>query len=195
MTQIIDSSPPVAKIIMVSREKCTGCGRCELACSFRHFGSFASACSRIRVLKVDDSYLPSLCGACEDATCLKVCPVNARVRLGNNAVETDEDRCLGCRACIYSCPFMAPVISPLTKKTITCDQCAGEETGPWCVEACRKEGALRFVALKAAPRSRANAVAESWKGIMSGPKAFTREREETGHEVDGSLRLRGGIQP
>lgn len=171
MAQIDRSSPQAVKIILVSREKCNGCGRCELACSLRHFGSFASHASRIRVLRLDDSYLPNLCSACEDATCLKVCPVNARVRLGNHAMETDEDRCIGCRACIYSCPFGAPAISRTTKKTITCDLCEGEETAPWCVEACKQEGALRVVTLRGAARSRAAASALSWKGIRGGKPA------------------------
>ncbi len=161
----------VKKIILVSREKCNGCRRCELVCSLQHFGLFAPAFSRIRVLKVNNSYLPSLCGACEDAPCIKVCPVNARFRLDNHAVDTDDDRCLGCLACRYVCPFMAPVISPVTKKTITCDLCFDDPSGPWCVQACRQRGALQFVPVKTAARCRANFGAQLWKRVITrGPR-------------------------
>jgi Fe-S-cluster-containing dehydrogenase component len=39
-------------------------------------------------------------------------------------VVTDEDRCIGCRACAYICPFGAPVVNPDSGKTMTCDLCA-----------------------------------------------------------------------
>ncbi len=160
-------NPDVIKLILVSREKCNGCRRCELVCSLKHFGLFAPAYSRIRVLKINNSYLPSLCGACEDAPCIKVCPVNARLRLENQAVDTDDDRCIGCRACGYVCPFMAPVISPATNKSITCDLCFDDPAGPWCVAACREAGALQFVPMRTAARSRANFGAQFWKKVIN----------------------------
>ena len=89
--------------------------------------------------------VPLVCQACEDAPCIKTCPMNARRRLDNQAVVTDEDRCIGCRACAYICPFGAPVVNPGSGKTMTCDLCAEEGVQPWCVKACRDHGALTSV--------------------------------------------------
>jgi anaerobic carbon-monoxide dehydrogenase iron sulfur subunit len=69
--------------------------------------------------------------------------MNARGRTAEGAVVTDTDRCIGCRACIYICPCATPVVSPDTGQTMTCDLCADDGTGPWCVKACRDYGALK----------------------------------------------------
>ncbi len=103
--------------------------------------------SRIRILelKLPEGHVPLVCMACDDAPCIKVCPMNARLRETNGTVVTDEDRCIGCRACLYICPIGSPSVNPYTHKTMTCDMCKGETSLPWCVSACRVEGALRMV--------------------------------------------------
>jgi len=109
---------------------------------------------------------PDKC-ACEDATCIKVCPMNARVRLASGAVVTDEDKCIGCRACVYACPFGAPVVNPENGKTMSCDLCMDDEMGPWCVKACTMQQALRFVPAKDVSRAKgrewAKIVAEGYE--------------------------------
>lgn len=180
-----------AKGILVDSRKCDGCRRCELMCSRKHFGLFAPAFSRIRILSVDDSFFPSLCQACADAPCLKVCPVNARVRQESNAVDTEEELCLGCLACLYACPFNAPVLSPATKKTITCDLCADDPAGPWCVQACRRQGALQFLPLTAASRRRAQAAALPWRGVIYRGRGLGPVRLHKGADHDGAGETEG----
>jgi Fe-S-cluster-containing hydrogenase component 2 len=113
-----------------------------------HHGILNPDRARIRVLRFarTGSNVPVLCQACEDAPCIKTCPMNARRRLDNQAVVTEEERCIGCRACVYICPFGAAVINPDSGKTMTCDLCAGADAQPWCVKACRDHGALTTVA-------------------------------------------------
>jgi Fe-S-cluster-containing hydrogenase component 2 len=134
-------------LLLVEPEKCTGCGLCAMACSMAHHGILSPQRARIRVLRFQDghSHVPVICHACADAPCIKTCPMNARVRIANAAVVTDEDRCIGCRACVYICPFGAPVVNPDSGKTLTCDLCADEDGTPWCVRACRDCGALKVV--------------------------------------------------
>jgi Fe-S-cluster-containing dehydrogenase component len=69
--------------------------------------------------------------------------MNARGRTAEGAVVTDPDRCIGCRACLYICPFATPVVDPDTGKTMTCDLCADDGGGLGCVNACRDCGALK----------------------------------------------------
>jgi anaerobic carbon-monoxide dehydrogenase iron sulfur subunit len=116
----------------------------RMACAMIHTGRCNPEHSRIRILTFDgvSSHVPLLCQACEQAPCIKCCPMNARGRTAEGAVVTDPDRCIGCRACLYICPFATPVVDPDTGKTMTCDLCADDGTGPWCVKACRDCGAL-----------------------------------------------------
>jgi len=135
------------KVIVVDPDKCVGCHSCEMACSIKHFNVCSPYYSRIRIQEFREvnTFIPVTCQACEEASCITVCPMNARYRLESGAVVTDEERCIGCRACIYSCPFGAPVVNPDTGKVMSCDLCLDDELGPWCVKACTMQKALQFV--------------------------------------------------
>lgn len=131
--------------LVIDPQKCNGCRLCEIACAMRHQGTCDPDFARIAVLqfKKPDLNQPLVCMACDDAPCIKVCPLNARHRKPNGTVVTEAERCIACRACIYICPIGSPRIDPASGKTITCDMCLGEETLPWCVSACRDQGALQ----------------------------------------------------
>jgi Fe-S-cluster-containing dehydrogenase component len=137
--------PEKNPFILIDPEKCSGCRLCEIACAMVHTGRCSPEHSRIRIMSFDGGspHVPLLCQACEQAPCIKCCPMNARGRTAEGAVVTDPDRCIGCRACLYICPFATPVVDPDTGKTMTCDLCADDGGGPWCVNACRDCGALK----------------------------------------------------
>ncbi len=136
----------VRKVLVVDPDRCTACHSCEMACAQKHFHRTSPYLSRIRIIEFRDimTFIPIVCQACEDAVCMKVCPVGARIRKETGAVVTDEDLCIGCKACVYACPLGAPVVNPETGKVMTCDLCDGEDP-PWCVRACTMQGALQFV--------------------------------------------------
>ncbi len=130
--------------LLIDPQRCTGCKRCMLACSMKHHNQLNPALSRVKVMRFEDQALnvPVLCMACDDAPCIKVCPMNARVRLANGTVATDTAVCIGCRACVYICPVGSPSVNPFSGQTMTCDMCMDDESTPWCVTACNHEGAL-----------------------------------------------------
>ena len=132
--------------IFIDAARCTGCHLCEIACSMAHHRICSPKHSRIKIhaLKNPDHYIPVICQACDDAPCIKVCPVNARTREHNGTVTTNDERCIGCRACLYICHLGSPAINPDSGQTMTCYMCTDERSGPWCVTACRTEGALRL---------------------------------------------------
>jgi anaerobic carbon-monoxide dehydrogenase iron sulfur subunit len=165
------------KVIVIDADKCTGCHSCEMACSIKHFGKNHSYLSRIRIQEFRDvnTFVPVVCQACEDAPCIKVCPMNARVRLDSGAVVTQDDKCIGCRACTYTCPFGASVANPENGKTMSCDLCMGDDLGPWCVKACTMQKALRFVRAQDAARAKGRDMARLIAEDLMPPKQDENE--------------------
>lgn len=150
--------------LLIDPTRCTGCSLCLIACSMKHHATCNQHLARIRIVRFKNPELnvPVICMACDDAPCIKACPMNARIRDANGTVVTDEEICIGCRACIYICPAGSPTINPYTGQTMTCDMCRGESSGPWCVTACRFEGALKIGVADSLTSETARAAAEKY---------------------------------
>jgi len=167
------------KIVVIDIGKCDGCRECEKACSLKHFGVESPEHSRIRIEEFPDGnlYVPVLCQTCEDSLCIKVCPMNARVKLPNGAIVTDEEKCIGCRTCVYICPTGAPVKNPVSEKLMTCDRCTEDEEIPLCAKACSKQKALRFLdakdVIRTTTREYARHIKKAYRPFGLGNK-FTR---------------------
>jgi len=134
----------MAKVLMISYEKCTGCRLCELICSVVHEGVSNPSRSRIKVMKWESEglYVPISCQQCEDAPCMNVCPVKAISRDENlDYIKIDYDICIGCRACVSACPFGAMSFDVIGRKVVKCDLCDGD---PQCVRFCEIK-ALEYV--------------------------------------------------
>jgi len=153
------------KIFVLDVEKCDGCGECVKVCSLKHFKVETAEHSRIRIEVFPDGNLciPIFCQACGESLCIKVCPMNARLKLENGAVVTDEDKCIGCRTCVYVCPIGAPVENPVSGKLMTCDRCLEDEGHLPCVQACAKQQALKFIDAKEIQRTTVRARAAKIK--------------------------------
>lgn len=159
--------------LRIDPQRCTGCGRCLLACSRHHHGRLDPRLARIRLLAFSAPalHVPVICMACDRAPCITVCPMNARVRESNGTVVTDTAACIGCRACVYICPAGSPTIHPATGQSQTCDMCAGNPAGPECVAACRREGALTLAPGGAPAAAIAREAARRRRRPAAGPEA------------------------
>ncbi len=121
-------------VLGVIYENCTGCHLCELACSYKHGGTFNPLLSRITILTKPEvqTSVQVYCLQCNDAACERVCPVDAIKRDKSGAYVINYSRCIGCRECAYACPFGA-ISFDFEARPIKCDLCGGK---PECVEVC-----------------------------------------------------------
>lgn len=118
--------------LTIEPEKCTGCKQCELACSWIETGSFQPSKSVIRVHVFDEqvSFAPYACFQCEEAWCMKACPVNAiDVDDSTGAKIVIDEVCVGCKLCVIACPFGTIFFDKSSDTATKCDLWAREYVG------------------------------------------------------------------
>lgn len=125
--------------IWIARElsKCSGCRKCEIACSLFHEDRIWPEASRIRVfMLVPGADFPHFCTQCEDYPCVEACPANAlSINKRTGAVCVKTKACIACGKCIDACPGKIPHMHPTENYILICDLCNGE---PQCVKVCRE---------------------------------------------------------
>ena len=131
------------KTLFVDPTRCIGCRACEAAC--RECDSHKGE-SMIMVDYVDRGFSvatqPTVCMHCQDpvAPCAQVCPVLAILITPEGVVQQAEpSRCIGCRNCVYACPFGVPkfdIEARLMKKCNLCYDRTSQDLQPWCAQAC-----------------------------------------------------------
>ncbi len=95
----------------VDLNRCQGCRGCMTACKVENNtveGNHWMYVFRFEEGSYPDtrmSFLPRPCQHCDNAPCVKVCPVGARYKRDDGLVLTDPDRCIGCRYCELACPY------------------------------------------------------------------------------------------
>jgi len=123
------------KVLKITPERCTGCLRCEIACSYMQVGAFQPAKSVIRVSPFEGhtSYAPYTCTQCAEGWCMTACPVGAITINVAGAKDVLDDRCVGCKLCTIACPYGTMFYDPSTRKAFKCNLCGGD---PACAHAC-----------------------------------------------------------
>lgn len=123
------------KVYRVVIDRCIGCGKCELACSFAHGEPAQPAKSRIHIRRTGpERGIPVVCLQCSDAACRAACPVGAiDWNAATGALEVDDARCVRCRMCVAACPFGNMLWDEGFEEVAKCDLCGGD---PKCVPFC-----------------------------------------------------------
>ena len=131
------------KVLRITPQRCTGCMRCEIACSYEQSGVFQPAKSVIRIspFEAHTSYAPYTCTQCDEAWCMVACPVNAITISPVGAKVILNDLCVGCKLCTIACPYGTVFYDPDTDKATKCDLCGG---APACASACPTQ-AIEYV--------------------------------------------------
>jgi carbon-monoxide dehydrogenase iron sulfur subunit len=129
------------KALKIVPELCTGCMRCELACSYAQTGTFQPSKSVIRVSAFEShtSYSPYTCPQCDEGWCMTACPVEAISISVAGAKDISNDICVGCKLCTIACPYGTVFYDSASHKAFKCDLCGGE---PACVDVCPRDAIL-----------------------------------------------------
>ncbi len=120
--------------IFVDKEACMGCRVCELVCSQKHFDVYNPQLARLRIAATFPiPSAPRICLQCAKPLCAEACPAGALYRT-DTMVAFDEDKCIGCGACVEACKFDRIWMSEFGKP-LKCDLCGGD---PECIQLCAK---------------------------------------------------------
>ena len=137
----------MAHAILTDLTRCIGCKACAYACKEinelpkEEMGEL-NATTWTMVEQRAGLNVRRQCMHCLDPTCVSVCPVGALQKRPEGPVIYDEDRCMGCRYCMFACPFQIPKYEwdktlPRVKKCIMCfEKRLGQGKPPACTSAC-----------------------------------------------------------
>ena len=166
--------------------KCVGCNACTNACRQWNKTSpevvdglydapqqlSADTWTLIQLYQEGEasSFVKRQCMHCVDPACVSGCPVEALRKTAAGPVTYDADRCIGCRYCMYTCPFHVPRFQwnqahmpEITKCTLCADRIA-DGNGPACAEIC-PTGALIW-------GKRGDLIADAEARIEAEPKRY-----------------------
>jgi formate dehydrogenase iron-sulfur subunit len=158
--------------ILYDSSKCTACKGCQVACKqwnqlpspltndeYTYTKSFQAPLDLApktwliinfseedKEIGIDWNFMRNSCFHCTEAACEMACPVGAISHKDNGAVVIDQEKCIGCRYCVASCPFGVPRWDEAKNKTFKCWQCFDRTSAgrkPACVSTC-PTGALEY---------------------------------------------------
>jgi len=141
----------------LNSKRCIGCHACEVHCKTNKklpVGPILCEISHPPLKAAKGFPMTEFqfrsCYHCEDPSCVPVCPTGAMKKREDGIVYVDQEKCIGCLACISACPWSVPQFNPATGKVVKCDYCMDRvDAGlkPACVSKCTTY-ALKFVELK-----------------------------------------------
>ena len=125
--------------------RCVGCMDCVIACKTEN--SVPEGFNRDWIATEVTGTFPTLhmeirserCNHCDSPPCVHCCPTGAsHVHDVGGVVLVDYDKCIGCKACVASCPYGARFINPsgYAEKCTFCIHRVEQGLLPACVSVC-----------------------------------------------------------
>ena len=147
------------KTTLIDITKCIGCRACQVACKqwndregehtelqdqlgFQNPATLsAKTYTLITFHELADEQAPGglhyvftmrRCLHCLEPACVSACPTTALARQADGPVTYDADKCIGCRYCIWACPWGVPTAEwdSLAPKIQKCTHCADRSDQP-----------------------------------------------------------------
>ena len=140
--------------------RCAGCQECERACAAANglpeptetleMGKLRKTSESQRCVvnsfetSIGEGLAKSQCMHCNEPACAAACLTGAMLKTKEGPVVWIEDKCMGCRYCMLSCPFDVPKFEyhSINPKIQKCDMCYDRQKNgqiPACAEACPAE--------------------------------------------------------
>lgn len=185
--------------ILVDTTECVGCRSCEEACAEAHgfpapdpddsvFDTVRKTSitqwTLVNRFEVDDNeiFVKKQCMHCNQPACASACLTKAMLKQEDGPVIWREDKCMGCRFCMLSCPFDIPKFeydewNPKIQKCNLCFDRLKEGELPICVDVCPAE-AIIF-------GKRSDLIEEANKRIYTNPDDYVHHIYGE-HEVGGT---------
>ena len=124
---------------------CTSCKTCQIACNDKNNLKTGTLFRNVRGFEGGQYpnpwiyYFSTSCNHCNEPKCAQGCPTGALTKLDNGIVNHDADKCIGCKYCMWNCPYGVPQYIEETGTISKCDMCLdlisiGQK--PTCVDAC-----------------------------------------------------------
>lgn len=147
--------------VLVDTTRCVGCNTCTYSCAEANGNPEPKDPDSVHETSPDqwtairsystskgDVYVKRQCMHCQLPACGSACLTKAMYKTAAGPVVWREQKCMGCRFCMVSCPFDMPKFeyhsaTPRIRKCVMCSERVRKGQMPACVENC-PEGALTF---------------------------------------------------
>lgn len=168
-------------VMVIDTKKCVGCMDCVVACKTEN--NVAEGFNRDWIVYDVNGKFPELtmeirserCNHCENPPCVTCCPTGAsHVHDIGGVILVEHDVCIGCKACIASCPYDARFVHPdgYIDKCTFCIHRVEKGMDPACVSVCPTQ-CMYFGDIED-PNSKVSRLLNSGKYHMLKPEAGTK---------------------
>lgn len=164
----------------IDTRKCVGCSDCVIACQTEN-NVPVGYCRDWVVENVSGTY-PQVeleirserCNHCDNSPCVRCCPTGASHIAEGGVVLVNPYQCIGCGACIQSCPYDARYSHPegYVDKCTFCLHRLKEGKNPACVEVCPTK--CMYFGDRDDPRSDVSEILSQRKWKVLAPEAGTK---------------------
>lgn len=169
--------------MVIDTTKCVACMDCVVACKTEN--EVPEGLCRDWIVQEVQGALPDLrmeirserCNHCDRPPCVDCCPTGAsHVEPLGKTVQVTADLCIGCKACLASCPYDARYVHPdgYADKCTFCMHRVVEGLDPACVAVCPTR-CMYFGDLDD-PNSQVSRLIRSRRGHTLLPEAGTKPR-------------------
>lgn len=180
-----NANPVEFKAVLYDSTRCVGCQTCEFSCAEANNLPEPEDYPEVGIVRKTDEtrrtvlnayetskgevYVKRQCMHCNDPACAAACLTQAMKKTEEGPVVWRDEKCMGCRYCMISCPFDMPRFeynsaNPNITKCTMCFERQEEGKIPACVENCPAE-ALMF-------GTRRELLAEARKRIVENPDMY-----------------------